>query len=100
MMRIRRIRIWSAVKMTGFLYAIIGLITALFSTSMIPVWVAAMPQLPTELFGQPIASMLTIGAIVLLPILYWFLGSIVGILVALIYNLAAGWFGGLEIEYE
>ncbi len=100
MMRIRRIRIFSAAKMIGFLYAIMGLLTAAFSMSALPLLLANVPQLPNELYGKPTTMVVGLGGLVILPLLYWLIGAVVGVLMALIYNIAAGWFGGLEIEYE
>lgn len=100
MMRIRRIRIFSAAKMIGFLYAIMGLLTATLSVSLLPLLLANVPQLPSELYGRPTTMVVGLGGLVILPLLYWIIGAVVGMLLALIYNIAAGWFGGLEIEYE
>lgn len=100
MMRIRRVRIGSAAKIVGFLYAIIGLISGIGLATILPTLVQSSAELPAELFGRPTTLVLTIGGIVGLPILYWILGAIAGVIMALIYNLAAGWFGGLEIEYD
>ena len=100
MMRIRRIRIFSAAKTIGFLCAIIGLLTAAFIATTLPEMIASNPQLPTELFDRPIQTVLGLGGLVLLPIAYWIIGALAGILIALIYNISAGWFGGIEIEYE
>jgi hypothetical protein len=41
-----------------------------------------------------------VGAIVFLPILYGIFGFIGGMIYALLYNLAAGVIGGLELEIE
>ncbi len=100
MMRIKRIRIFSAAKIVGFLYALIGLLTGGLLNIVLPTLIQSSAEIPPELFGQPTIQLLAIGGIVILPILYWIIGAIVGILFALIYNLSAGWFGGLEIEYE
>jgi hypothetical protein len=100
MMRIRRVRIFSAAKMIGFLYAVMGLLTAALSTTVIPQLLASNPQLPAQLFGRPTAMVVGVAGLVILPLLYWVVGAIMGVLMALIYNIAAGWFGGLEVEYE
>ncbi len=49
-------------------------------------------QLPAMFVG--------VGAIVLLPILYGIVGFIGGMIYALLYNLVAGFVGGLELELE
>ena len=36
----------------------------------------------------------------LIPIVYTVLGGLIGMLMAWIYNVAAGWVGGIEIEVE
>ncbi len=41
-----------------------------------------------------------IGAVIFLPIMYGVFGFIAGAIGAAIYNLVAGWVGGLEIEVE
>ena len=39
-----------------------------------------------------------LGAIILFPILYGIVGGIAGVIGAAVYNLAAGWVGGLEVD--
>lgn len=41
-----------------------------------------------------------VGAIVILPLVYAVFGFIAGVVGALIYNVAAGFLGGVEIEVE
>ena len=41
-----------------------------------------------------------LGAIVILPIFYGGLGFIVAVIASALYNLAAGWVGGIEIELK
>lgn len=100
MMRIRRIRIFSSAKVVGFLYAIIGLLSGVALATITPTIVQSSAELPPELFGRPTNMVIGLAAIIGLPLVYWVLGAISGALMAIIYNLAAGWFGGLEIEYE
>jgi hypothetical protein len=40
------------------------------------------------------------GSIIIFPILYGVIGGVVLAIVAALYNLAAGWVGGLRIETE
>ena len=53
-----------------------------------------------DAFGALAGGVVGIGAIVLLPILYGGLGFIVAIIAAGLYNLAAGFVGGIEIDVK
>ena len=100
MMRIKRIRIGSAAKVVGFLFLIIGLIfgeiTVLLSTRL----QVNLPQLSNEFMGLPPQAALGLAGLVIIPLAYGVLGWLLGALIAVLYNLSAGWLGGLEIEYE
>lgn len=41
-----------------------------------------------------------IGAIIYFPIMYGIMGFISGVIMAFLYNLIAGWIGGIEVEIE
>jgi hypothetical protein len=91
---IRRMGVLSVAKLQGVLYALLGLIVgavfALFS-----------------LFGAALGSgteshsmfgAIGLSAIILFPIVYGLIGFVAGLLVAALYNLVAGFVGGVEIE--
>ena len=42
----------------------------------------------------------SMGFVVLLPLFYALMGFLAGVVGAWIYNLLAGWIGGLEFEFE
>lgn len=100
MMRIKRVRIGSAAKVSGLLCALIGLIfgeiTALLATRL----QINLPHLTDEIMGIPMHSALGLASLVVIPLVYGILGVILGMLLAIMYNLTAGWLGGIEIEYE
>ena len=52
------------------------------------------------LFGLPLPSVVGLASLVVLPLLYWLVGFVLGAILAMLYNITAGWFGGVEIEYE
>jgi len=83
----------SAFKVGMVLYGLLGLMLgAVFAlVSMLGAALA-----PPELGGFKI--FFGVGAIIILPLFYGVLGGIFGAIGAAIYNLAAGWVGGLEVD--
>ncbi|MEE8525424.1 MAG: hypothetical protein V3T72_15920 [Thermoanaerobaculia bacterium] len=43
-------------------------------------------------------AMFGVGAVILMPLFYGFMGFISGLITGLLYNLIAGWIGGLEMD--
>lgn len=100
MMRIKRIRIASAAKVFGFLSALIGLIFGEIAAFLATQFHLNLPHLSDEIMGLPTHSALGLASLVVIPLVYGLAGFLVGALVAMMYNLSAGWFGGIEVEYE
>ena len=95
-MVIRRVGPLSCAKITGTLYAILGLIFgALFSLAAM---VGTFASDGNE-FG-PMGAIFGVGAIVLLPILYGGMAFVMTLLMAWLYNVTAGIVGGVEIQTE
>ena len=98
-MVIRKVGIGSVVKVSGVLYALLGLVIgfcfALFALVGFGAAAAANDEMPSW-FG----SLFGIGAIIILPIFYGVMGAIGGALMGALYNLVAGITGGLEIEVQ
>jgi hypothetical protein len=95
-MLLKRIEPFSCGKVVGVLYGAIGLVVGVI------VSLAAMIGgfAGREAFGALAGGLVGLGAIVILPILYGGLGFIVAVIGAWLYNLAAGWVGGIEIELK
>ena len=93
MQEIKKVGVLSYAKIAGALGAvigfIIGLILALVGTAMM----AAFPNAPGGL-----SLFVGVVAIIVVPIVYGIIGFIGGAIVAFLYNLVAGWIGGVEIE--
>ena len=92
-MKLKRLGVLSVAKLQAILMAVFGLILAIlyaFAGTMIGV-----------VYGS---AGLGVGfglfAIIIFPILYGLLGFISGAIIAFLYNLFAGWFGGVEMEFE
>ena len=96
-MVIKRISPMSCAKVSGLLYVVIGLLVgACVSLVMMSIG-SFMPQEEVPAAGM-ISMMFGAGAIVILPIFYGVLGFVGGAIVAVAYNLIAGWTGGIEID--
>lgn len=96
--RIKRIAPLKLGAMLGVIYAAISIVFVPFLLlAFIGAGTAAhasdAPQVPF-MFGMGAAF------VVALPILYGIMGFIGGVVMAFIYNLAAKWIGGVEVEVE
>lgn len=97
-MVIRRVGVFSAAKIAGALYGLIGLLFgALFSLISVVGGAAAMSQGGED---GAIGMFLGVGAVIMFPIFYGVIGAIFAAISAAFYNLIAGFVGGLEIEIE
>ena len=93
-MIIKRIEPFQCAKVVGTIYAILGFIVGLLFTLFARMGAGALGTLP---FGGAIFG---IGAVVLVPLVYGCIGFIMSLIMAAIFNLAAKWMGGLEIQVE
>ena len=91
MATVKRVGPASALKVGFVMYAMLGLIAGVFCAAAALVGVPYGPHahLP-RLFG--------LFGLVLCPILYGIIGGIITVITALVYNLASGWVGGLEVD--
>lgn len=91
---LKRIGVRSSAKLAAIMYALMGLIVGaimmVFALSGISLGEGT--EGPNLLFG--------VGAIFFMPIFYGIAGYIAGALATGIFNMVAGWTGGLEIEIE
>lgn len=97
-MELKRVEPLSAAKIMGLMYAGMGLIFGLMFSLMMMIGGGLASQLeadtafPSFLFGGCSA--------LILPIFYGIIGFIGGAIGAWLYNLMAGWIGGLELTLE
>jgi hypothetical protein len=99
MATVKRIGPGSAFKIGLVTYAILGLVLGIFMAflSMVAGSLGSMSQSAApgaKLFGFGMG----LGAIIFFPILYGLIGGIFGAIGAVVYNLVAGWVGGLEVD--
>ena len=81
--RISNVDVFQTGKVLAVLYFCIGLI-------FVPI------LLLIALFGHGQSFIVGVITAIFTPVLYAFIGFVGGLIVALIYNLVAGWTGGLE----
>jgi hypothetical protein len=98
MVQLKQIGVFSCAKVSGILYAAMGLIIGLFMT-LFSLALGSLMESAGE-SGGIFGVFFGVGSIILLPIFYGVLGFIGGALMAWIYNLIAGQFGGIEMEFE
>lgn len=101
-MVIRKIGVVSCGKVSGTLYALIGLILgacfAIISLLGAGAAMAARDETGAGALGGMFGAAFGVGAIILFPVLYGLLGFIGGLITALLYNLVAGIVGGIEVD--
>ena len=92
--RLRRIAPVSLGKILGVMYALMGLIFLPFF-ALASLFAVHAP-------GHDAAPMMGLSLVfaLLMPIFYGVAGFIFGVLSAWVYNLLAGWIGGIELEIE
>jgi hypothetical protein len=96
-MKIRHVGPLSVGKILGVIYAGMGLLIGLFFAMISMVGAAAAAQQQGFAAGFPPVA-LGIAAIFFAPLFYGVLGFLGGLLTATLYNIAAGFIGGIEID--
>jgi hypothetical protein len=98
-MVVRRVGVLSCGKVVGTIYACVGVIVgAIFSLMSITGVGAA--ALSGDGKSALLAGFFGLAAIIVLPLLYGFLGFLCGVIAAWAFNVSAGFTGGLELEVE
>jgi hypothetical protein len=94
MVRLKSVGVLSVAKISALLYAGMSLLIVPIFVIMAAV-MSAMPQMP----NQPSGLFFGIFAL-LAPFFYGAIGFVTGALAAFVYNLVAGWIGGIEMQFE
>ncbi len=93
MATLKRVGPGSAFKVGITVYGLMGLIIGILFALLSMLGGALAPP---ELGG--FKFLFGIGAIIFMPLCYGIIGGIFAVLGAVIYNLVAGWVGGLEVD--
>jgi hypothetical protein len=94
MQRIRRMDVMQMAKTSAALYLLLGLIIGVPVMFFMSTLAKTQPGLPAYWGG------LGLTTIVVIPVIYGVCGFISGALIAALYNLVAGFTGGIAIELE
>ena len=95
-MKITKIGILSAAKIQGITLGLFGLLAGIVMMIISLIASAFMGSMGNNTAGIGIG----LGMAIIIPLLYGAIGFIGGAIGAFIYNLAAKWVGGLEIDLE
>ncbi len=97
-MIVRRMGVFSVAKIMGLLHAIMGFIFGIFMS----LFSLAMSSFARGMGEESAAfgALFGVGAVIFLPIFYGVLGFLGGAVMTWLYNLIAGWVGGIEIDLE
>ena len=96
-MTITRVGPLSVAKVAGLLYVVIGLIAGCLISLAAMAGAFGASAANTDGAG-PMAALFGVGAIVILPIFYGVLGFIGSLIMAWLFNVAAGMVGGIEVD--
>jgi hypothetical protein len=90
---LKRIAPASAFKVGLVSYAVLGLIAGVFCGLITLAGVSFAPHA-----HMPFAPAIGLFAVIVCPVVYGVIGGILTAISAVLYNLAAGWVGGVEVE--
>jgi hypothetical protein len=85
---------------SAILNALLGLIAGFFISAGALFMSAIASRMSESPESGLFAALFGVGAIIFMPIIYGIMGFIMGLITAWLYNLVAGWVGGIEMEFE
>jgi hypothetical protein len=100
-MVVKQVGVWSIARISGALYAGLGLVIgAVFALVALLGAGFASTMHNEEAPAALVGGFLGVGAVVALPIFYGVMGLVGGALMAWLYNVFAGFVGGIEVTLE
>jgi hypothetical protein len=103
MAKVKKIGVLSFAKFQAVLGALIGLIAGILYSlggAIIDTLVSLGWIVSEETPGLSFGTVLAFGALIGMPLIFATFGFMLGLIEALLYNLFARWFGGIEIDFE
>jgi len=99
MATLKRIGPGSAFKLGFAVYGVLGLILGVIFALISLLGGSLMEgALPPGVQLGAFRMFFGIGAVIMFPVCYGIIGGIGAVIIALLYNLVAGWMGGLEVD--
>ncbi len=95
--RVRSINPLQLGLVLGIIYALVGILAAIFFMSFGGMMMAMAPM-----YGRGFGGFGGFGAfsLIIFPVMYFVGGFLGGLIVGALYNLVAGWIGGVEITLD
>jgi len=103
MARVKKLRVLSFAKFQAVLFALLGLIAGIvysFGGLVIDALVSIGWITDSSTPGLSFGTVLALGALIGMPIMFAVIGFIAGLIEAVLYNLFARWSGGIEMDFE
>jgi hypothetical protein len=103
MPKIKKLKIFQFAIFQSYLGALIGLLAGIiysFGGLIIDALVTIGWVTTTETPGLSYGTVLAFGALIGMPIIFAAFGFVAGIISAILYNLFAKWFGGININIK
>jgi hypothetical protein len=100
MATLKRIGPGSAVKLGAITYAFVGLVIGIIAAcvSLVAGSLTGMGGSGVGLSARAFGFGMGVGAIIIAPVVYGIIGGIGAGIGAVVYNVAARWIGGLEVD--
>lgn len=95
---IKKIDPTSLAKVMGVLYALLGVIIGLLFAGFGSILSSLPMAEEDEATRSVLSTFFGVGSIIFFPIFYGIMGLIAGVITGFLYNLVAGWIGGVRIE--
>jgi hypothetical protein len=94
--RVRSINPLQLGLVLGIIYALFGILAAIFFMSFGGMMMAAAIPMGA---GRPFGGF-GLFSLIIFPVLYFVGGFLGGLIVGALFNLVAGWIGGVEVTFE
>ena len=100
MMKVKRFGILSVANISGILLAVTGLVFGLLYALIFAIMYIAEGGMYSDFseFGDFGIGFMAVIFIIIIPVFYGVLGFLMGLIGAALYNVFAGWIGGIKVE--